>query len=460
MNSDTNPKKSEHDPHFVVLVHGIRTQGSWAEMVSAVLEKEATARVVTIKYGFFDVFRFLSPFVTRHGPVRRIVRELRDLRTLFPTAHISVIAHSFGTYGLVEALLEPDLSLHRVLFCGCIVPENFRRAPYRAQLGPDDLLNDCGTHDIWPVLAKALTWGYGATGTFGFGTVGVHDRFNKFAHGDYFDEAFVRDFWAPFIRDGEIRGTEWERKRTTPPYWLSLLAWLPLRWVPLLVISIMAVWFFWPNPNAEPAAKLTIGPQAMIGHYTGFPALITRLNFSNAGKPPATFTSFLMTAISPAGKRFPLEVEGNIIGGSFVPPLLMVEMKGGNSEHFDYSFFHYQADFYVLQQDLQALQIQLASTLAAPDPDRQIVPALLVQKARNQMDAAFIWTSGRWTLELAFTLNGHSRSVSQHFNLSPDEVANMKRIANLYPSGIGLLQAWKFIPARGAAPMITVTLLD
>src|SRR5207244_3865633 len=108
----------------------------------------------------------------RQGPVQRVVRELRDLRASHPTARISVVAHSFGTYALVKALEEPDIRLNRVILCGCIVPEEFRRARHEAQLGADSILNDCGTHDIWPVLAKSLTWGYGATGTFGFGTVG------------------------------------------------------------------------------------------------------------------------------------------------------------------------------------------------------------------------------------------------------------------------------------------------
>jgi hypothetical protein len=227
--------------HFVVLIHGIRTQATWAEMVGAVLAQEAGAKAVPLKYGFFDLLRFLCPFRTRRAPVARLIRELRDLRTQNPTAHISAVAHSFGTYALIKALEEPDIRLHRVIFCGCIVKDTFRRAHYEAQLGTDPILNDCGTHDVLPVLAKAITWGYGATGTYGFGTVGVKDRFSKFGHSGCFDESFVQTYWAPFIREGLIRGTDWDRTRNNPPYWLSLLSITPLRWVlALLVVGMSA----------------------------------------------------------------------------------------------------------------------------------------------------------------------------------------------------------------------------
>ena len=230
-----------HEPdHIVVLIHGIRTHATWAEMVGAVLVQDAGARVVPLKYGFFDLLRFLCPLRTRRAPVARLLRELRDLRTQNPTARISAVAHSFGTYALTRALEEPDIRLHRVIFCGCIVKDTFRRARHEAQLGKDPILNDCGTHDVLPVLAKSVTWGYGASGTFGFGTVGVRDRFSKFGHSGCFEQPFVQKYWAPFIRDGTITGTEWERTRTTPPYWLSVLSWFPLRWLLLVLLAAAA----------------------------------------------------------------------------------------------------------------------------------------------------------------------------------------------------------------------------
>ncbi|MGE3916816.1 MAG: hypothetical protein AB7F78_14085 [Hyphomicrobiaceae bacterium] len=210
-------------------------------MVKGALEKHLKAEVQPVRYGFFDTFRFIMPFGTRDAPVRRVIRELRDARAEYPDAHISVIAHSFGTYALNKALKELDIKLHRIILCGCIIPEGFRRAEHKAQLGSDPILNDCGTRDIWPVLAKAVTWGYGATGTFGFGTRGVRDRFNNFLHGDYFNQDFVEQYWVPFLSDGSIIETKWEEKRPTTPYWLSLLSVMPIRWF----LSLALCWLIY-----------------------------------------------------------------------------------------------------------------------------------------------------------------------------------------------------------------------
>jgi hypothetical protein len=227
--------------HLVVLIHGIRTHATWAEMVGGVLDQDAGAKAVPLKYGFFDLIKFLCPIRTRRAPIERLRRELRDLRAQNPTALISAVAHSFGTYALMKALDEPDIRLNRIILCGCIIKDSFRRARYQAQLGADPILNDCGTHDILPVLAKSVTWGYGATGTFGFGTVGIRDRFSKFGHSGCFEEQFVRAYWAPFIRDGTIHGTDWERARRTPPYWLSILSVVPLRYLILVCAAAVAV---------------------------------------------------------------------------------------------------------------------------------------------------------------------------------------------------------------------------
>jgi Putative serine esterase (DUF676) len=240
---DHNIRATDGGPtHIVVLVHGIRTHAAWAEMVSDVIKKEMKASVLTIRFGFFDTLQFLSPFLTRKVPIKKVLRELRDLRTQNPNARISVIAHSFGTYALYKLLVERDVTLYRVILCGSIIPEHFRRADFHGQLGEDPILNDCGSHDIWPILARSATWGYGATGTFGFGTYGVIDRFNRFGHGDFFDLDFVKDYWVPFLERGEIRPTEWESTRNKPPYWHSLLSWMPLRWIAMvLILAIMFV---------------------------------------------------------------------------------------------------------------------------------------------------------------------------------------------------------------------------
>jgi tetratricopeptide (TPR) repeat protein len=241
--------------HVVVLLHGIRTQAPWAEMVANILAQQCGVEVIPLRYGYFDLVRFLSPLLTRRRPVTRILRELRDVQRLYPQSPISVIAHSFGTYALGQALAETDIRLERLVLCGSIIPQEFRWDRHAAQINAR-VLNDCGTHDIWPVLASAVTWGYGPTGTFGFGTARVRDRFHKFTHSAYFNVSFVTEYWVPYIRDGTIHGTEWERQRPTPPWWQSLLTVVPLRWVIVLLLLALPLGFLaWPEYRANQAVS-------------------------------------------------------------------------------------------------------------------------------------------------------------------------------------------------------------
>lgn len=278
----------------VLLIHGIRTHASWAEMVAQLIETGTNTQVIAVKYGFFDTLRFLSPFFTRRGPIKRIIREYRDARVRYPGAKISIIAHSFGTYAVAKALEEPDFELHRVIFCGSIAPNSLRVATYRAQLGDDPILNDCGTHDIYPVLAQSVTWGYGATGTFGFGTTGIRDRFSKFSHSSYFDTDFVKTYWLPFIAHGTIVPTDWEIKRSTPPYWQSLLSWLPLKWLPPFIFGVVVVWAGSDLLGSQPVA-VTVAKQAYIGHWLGISNVDLQLLINNKS---ATTTQIFVPSIS------------------------------------------------------------------------------------------------------------------------------------------------------------------
>lgn len=229
MSGQKRPPTVVNQKHAVLLIHGIRTRASWAEMVGKALEEDCGVTAIPIRYGFFNSIKFLSPWFFRKAPIERVVRELRMAQKDY--TNVSVIAHSFGTHIIVNALKNRDISLHRIILCGCVVSDKFHRAEFAAQIGPDIILNDCGTHDVWPVLATSCTWGFGSSGTFGMGTIGVRDRFNKFGHGDYFDQEFVKEFWCPFIRDGKVVPTPWESIRKTPAPWLEFLALLPIKYI-------------------------------------------------------------------------------------------------------------------------------------------------------------------------------------------------------------------------------------
>jgi pimeloyl-ACP methyl ester carboxylesterase len=241
--SNTDPPDAPLEPrgddqHVVLLVHGIRTEADWQDRIASLLRKAGVNCPQPFKYGYFDLFQFLTPgTVTRHIPSGRLHRQLRSISMQRPQAKLTVIAHSFGTVAICRLLQEfPDLVLHRLILCGSVVPLDYPWDRVRLQV-QNRVLNECGVQDIWPRLAAACTWGYGPTGATGFGNFDVCDRFHPGRHSDFFNDKFVTMYWLPFILYGEIPESDFERTRQASPRLHRFVGRLPLRW---MIVSLMA----------------------------------------------------------------------------------------------------------------------------------------------------------------------------------------------------------------------------
>jgi hypothetical protein len=225
---------SGNQKHVVVLIHGIRTQAEWGTRVAQILSSDPNVVVKPIRYEFFDVVRFLFPFDWfRRVAVHRVERFLRAVLEEKPE-HLSIIAHSFGTY-IVSRIIEDefDIRLHRLIFCGSIVRDDFPWQNYGHRFDKDSsgnwcAVNDCGWRDIWPVFAKSMTWGYGASGRFGFGNPKICDRFFDYNHGEFFSKEHVSEYWQPYISNGTIKPGLAERPSNA--WWVSVLTVVKLRW--------------------------------------------------------------------------------------------------------------------------------------------------------------------------------------------------------------------------------------
>lgn len=225
---------------LVILVHGIRTQAEWQDMVVGQLQNENT-KVIPIKYGFLDIFRFWCPFVTRMKSISEIQWKISQAIFQNPGHEIIVIAHSFGTYAMAQIIKRnPLLEVSRMILCGGIVPNHFKWGEIANR--PTIILNDCGCEDIWPIIAKASSWGFGPSGVFGFGTPEIIDRFSKNKHSGFFDSNFVKEHWKPFVESGVISNIDFDR--SAERYWRSFLAIIPLQW--LIIFGLLA-YIIWRN---------------------------------------------------------------------------------------------------------------------------------------------------------------------------------------------------------------------
>ncbi|MEW8487256.1 MAG: hypothetical protein AB2705_18925, partial [Candidatus Thiodiazotropha sp.] len=221
----------------IVLIHGIRTYAEWFDLLKYEIEKNKNTSVYFIKYGFFDALRFWFPFFTRTGVINHVKRQLRNIRNEHRTDDFIIVAHSFGTYVISRILSsESDIDIKRLLMCGSIIPEKFRWDLIPKL--PKPILNDCGTRDIWPIAAKALSWGYGTSGSFGFNSIHIEDRYFNVDHSGFFNSDFITTYWLPFIIDGKIKSSNETLSRSKPSYLKSIMSIIPLK----LIITFLLLY--------------------------------------------------------------------------------------------------------------------------------------------------------------------------------------------------------------------------
>lgn len=230
--------RSQSAKHIVLLVHGIRTRAEWGEKIKAALEEaEPGLQVEPSRYGYFDVLRFVFPFkIFRRRPIAALKEWLRYIRRQHPESNISVVAHSFGCFLLGSVLEEePDLDLYRIILCGSVLNEDYPWNKLHLAGRYNAAVNECGWRDVWPLLAKAVTWGYGVSGAFGFNKPGITNRFHDLEHSEFLANKFAVDFWIPFLRDGTLVVGNLERPVTA--WWKSVLGILPIKY---LVFALLA----------------------------------------------------------------------------------------------------------------------------------------------------------------------------------------------------------------------------
>jgi hypothetical protein len=202
--SDTTPRVH---PPVVFPLHGIRTRGEWIGTLSDVLSTRAwRCRQEGWDFGWFWALQLLMPWA-RESRVRWFRKQYtNECENTYvgaaSNAYPSIVAHSFGTYILGNALLKYDnIRFNKVIVVGSILPRKFPwdRLLDRGQI--QEVRCEYGARDIWTKLCAWLVPGTGAAGRYGFGC--KHPRFEQdkfqFDHSEYFDKGHVNEHWLPFL---------------------------------------------------------------------------------------------------------------------------------------------------------------------------------------------------------------------------------------------------------------------
>lgn len=239
--------------HIIFVLHGIRDYGSWTGDLREDIGRVATQlqlpipKVVTAKYDFFSMGKFLlSRFVShhsRHKYVRWFMDQYTEQIATFPNPNskVSFIGHSNGTYILASALEQyQTLQIHRASFAGSVVPREYPWGKYITEEGRvETLRNDRAASDwvvgLFPKLFDQLNFSDVGSGGFdGFND----DAANENEGGRYYiggHSAAIQpanfESLAKFVLTGKVERDERLTTRTQPG-WLvvlsraSLLVWM------------------------------------------------------------------------------------------------------------------------------------------------------------------------------------------------------------------------------------------
>jgi pimeloyl-ACP methyl ester carboxylesterase len=253
----TSVRKLRIEKTVVVLIHGIRTRAVWQGQVRKALEDSGLVALPT-NYNKLDVLRFMLPFKNlKLAPFRRVEADIISARKKFQDGHISLLAHSFGTYITGQLLSSEKYSFDRVVLCGSVLRSDFDFDSADSRF--NTIVNEIGCRDIWPALAAKISRAYGPTGSFGFNRGNfVEDRKHaKSGHSHFLNREFCERFWIPYFCDGrrddagDVDATPSRLVRFVDGIWFTILLWgcaallaaLPLWWLISIFIELLRLLF-------------------------------------------------------------------------------------------------------------------------------------------------------------------------------------------------------------------------
>lgn len=311
---------------LILFVHGIRDPGFWTTKLCQLFEGHGFI-AKPIGYGVFDAFRFLLGF--RRGPVatvrQQIVNAIADLAG--PRAEVTIIAHSFGTY-IVSRILDddPNIKIKRLVMCGGIVPQTFRWdkvASFNVQKpGPRlQIINEHSARDIWPIMARHATYGFGDSGATGSVNPVIQNRRHDLPHNGYLKLDFAEDYWVrPIVHGENLKYPEVPDRNP----WYFFLTKSPVSFISTVlgIVAVGALYWVWDYFDFRTEGKFTkIGDVGVTVRIDGFTdlnkdhavRLYTAPDAQNADVQQFRSDARLKIISVTIGNRFPLKCESAAI---------------------------------------------------------------------------------------------------------------------------------------------------
>jgi pimeloyl-ACP methyl ester carboxylesterase len=242
------PAAEEMQANVIFPLHGIRTRAQWQRAFADVAQQaHYICRMEKWYFGRFSIFQFLSPW-SRDAKVRWFRDVYHDEVSLLleKEERPSIVAHSFGTYILGNALLKyPYIRFNKVILCGSILPRDFPWDQLIARGQVQAVRNEYGVNDVWAKRVAGFIPQTGPSGMRKF--TREHPRLDqvefRYDHGEYFEKGHMQAYWIPFLeKDFDLipakKADVVDPKRTYP--WLLYSIYAAFL---LLVVAAAAYWF-------------------------------------------------------------------------------------------------------------------------------------------------------------------------------------------------------------------------
>jgi len=188
----------------VIILHGIRSYAEWADEISDELRKNGFY-VKVVRYGNFPLFKFYFGKFFEKRIITNFYKKYKEISRDYPSLRISIICHSYGSFVVSRALESyNDFNIDKLIIAGGIIPSDFDWKQFHLDSRIFRVLNECGSKDIWPVLAsKFIWWGADASGTFYYyddDQIVFNIRYPG-GHSDLLNLEHCKNVWLPYLLD-------------------------------------------------------------------------------------------------------------------------------------------------------------------------------------------------------------------------------------------------------------------
>lgn len=189
--------------NLIIAIHGIRTYGEWQNDLKEIIEERSSnTDYIALNYGYLSLLTYILPFL-RFLTINDVKNDLLRVIIENEDKNIHIIAHSFGTYVLMEILFKESLNkkIKTIILSGSVLPVNYFKKKDISTI-TERFINDCGTKDYVLLTNKIFILGLADGGRTGFKMIHSDNRCNRYfkgGHSLYFNKDFYKKNWLPYI---------------------------------------------------------------------------------------------------------------------------------------------------------------------------------------------------------------------------------------------------------------------